>query len=57
MNELKERVKKFMTSKLDMSRNQKRQNLIGSGGRGDKVKTYRDQDNIVIDHRDNTKKT
>lgn len=32
-----------------------KKDLAGSGMRGDKIKTYRVQDDIVIDHRSNTK--
>lgn len=28
-----------------------RRDMVGSGERGDKVRTYRDRDNLVIDHR------
>lgn len=35
--------------------NQERKSQIGSGQRGDKIRTYRLQDNIMIDHRTNIK--
>ena len=34
-----------------MAQNTERASQIGSGMRGDKIRTYREQDGIVIDHR------
>jgi peptide chain release factor 1 len=32
-----------------------RQSKVGSGMRGDKIRTYREKDDVVIDHRTNRK--
>lgn len=47
---LRARIIESENIKNNNSKNQERKNQIGSGMRGDKVRTYREQDNIVIDH-------
>lgn len=55
VHELKERVNGRIAAKNHATRNDKRRRQIGSGMRGDKIRTYRERDNVVIDHRTNTK--
>jgi peptide chain release factor 1 len=38
-----------------INKNEERKNQIGSGMRGDKVRTYRERDDLVMDHRTNKK--
>lgn len=55
LKELEQRVINYENLNSNTQENNKRKNLIGSGQRGDKIRTYRTQDNIVIDHKNNNK--
>ena len=48
---LEHRVSMFMAQQANVTENQSRKGQVGSGMRGDKIRTYREQDNIVTDHR------
>lgn len=48
---LASRLKDAKARHASTSRNDQRRNQVGSGMRGDKVRTYREQDDSVIDHR------
>jgi peptide chain release factor 1 len=48
--ELTERVNNFYETGYDGEVVEKRREQIGNGNRGDKRRTYRVQDNLVIDH-------
>lgn len=50
---LSDELKKIYDSNLNNTQNSIRQKQIGSGMRGDKVRTFRFQDNSVTDHRTN----
>lgn len=52
---LEARVADHYASKDVAGRNQSRRDQVGSGMRGDKVRTYRVQDNQVTDHRTEAK--
>ncbi len=52
---LEHRVSMFMTQKASGVENQNRREQLGSGMRGDKIRTYREQDCIVTDHRSGKK--
>jgi peptide chain release factor 1 len=52
---LESRVSEAESSRIVSNRVQDRKDKIGSGQRGDKIKTYRVKDNIVQDHRTNMK--
>lgn len=47
---LSERLKKTFDDNAEKSHNKSRNNQIGSGERSDKKRTYREKDDIVIDH-------
>ena len=40
---------------FENQQNDSRRNQIGTGMRGDKIRTYREKDDLVIDHRTNKK--
>jgi peptide chain release factor 1 len=50
LEELERRVRAEGRAHWSTRLNTTRQRLIGSGERGDKVKTYREQDGVVTDH-------
>lgn len=52
---LEHRVSILMAQKASGIENQNRREQLGSGMRGDKIRTYREQDCIVTDHRSNKK--
>jgi peptide chain release factor 1 len=52
---LEHRVATMMVLRDNIQRGIKRKELAGSGQRGDKIRTYREQDDIVIDHRSGKK--
>lgn len=49
--ELQRRVSSNRQTMASAERNQSRKTQIGSGMRGDKIRTYRFQDDSVVDHR------
>lgn len=53
--EMMKRLNKASTSEAHETIAADRKQQVGSGMRGDKVRTYREQDGIVIDHRNNAK--
>lgn len=53
--ELRRRFSERQNKAAATSLNNTRRKQIGSGMRGDKIRTYRYQDNVVIDHRTNRK--
>lgn len=55
LEKLKQKLEEMQTNKHQTSTNASRNNQIGSGERGDKIRTYREKDDIVIDHRSNKK--
>jgi peptide chain release factor 1 len=52
---LKARLSELDRFKKQIDQNKERQNQIGSGMRGDKVRTYREKDDQITDHRTNKK--
>ena len=48
---LEERVKSRIDSKFRKNLSNSIKNQVGSGGREDKIRSYRIKDNLVIDHR------
>ena len=48
--EMKKRVNEFYRTGHDNANSEERRNQIGEGSRGDKRRTYRVKDDIVIDH-------
>lgn len=52
---LEHRVAEHYQSLLKQTQDQQRKTLVGSGQRGDKIRTYREQDGIVTDHRSGKK--
>lgn len=48
---LRARVFDFLQKEVELKRSEDRRNQVGSGMRGDKIRTYREQDDRVIDHR------
>lgn len=52
---LTERVAALMEGQQKQSVNSDRKRQVGSGMRGDKIRTYREQDGVVIDHRSERK--
>lgn len=49
------RVSKHYSDVTDKHQASKRKSAVGSGERGDKIRTYREQDNLVICHQTNHK--
>lgn len=45
----------IMSSEVQATQNNERSDMVGSGMRGDKVRTYRFQEDIVTDHRTDKK--
>jgi peptide chain release factor 1 len=54
---LRAKVFDVVQGKADTTRAAERKQQVGSGMRGDKIRTYREQDNQVKDHRTNKKTT
>lgn len=52
---LEARVAAFLADKAQAKRNADRRGQVGTGMRGDKIRTYRVRDDVVIDHRTGTK--
>lgn len=52
---LEARVAAHMAEGLASDRNLDRKNKVGSGQRADKIRTYRQQDDLVADHRTGVK--
>jgi peptide chain release factor 1 len=52
---LEYRVQTLLTTQQKSQRAAERKELAGSGQRGDKIRTYREQDDIVTDHRSGKK--
>jgi len=52
---LEARVVDFYQAKAQAERDQRRDKSRGSGMRGDKVRTYRERDDVVTDHRSDVK--
>lgn len=48
---LESRVRAFYAQEQDAKTSMHRRQQVGSGQRGDKIRTYREQDNTVSDHR------
>ena len=48
---LKARLHAHQKQQVDAERAQQRSEMIGSGGRSERVRTYRYKDNLVVDHR------
>jgi peptide chain release factor 1 len=55
LTRLKQRLKQSAEYQAYKQRSQERKQQVGSGMRGDKVRTYRFQDDIATDHRNNKK--
>lgn len=53
---LEARVIEFLSSKQALEKNLDRKARIGSGQRADKIRTYRQQDDLIIDHRTGVKR-
>jgi peptide chain release factor 1 len=54
---LRAKVSSMAQDNADSERSQSRKEQVGSGQRGDKIRTYREQDNRVTDHRTGKKAT
>ena len=54
---LRAKVSSMAQDNADSERSQSRKEQVGSGQRGDKIRTYREQDNQVKDHRTGKKTT
>lgn len=52
---LKQRLAEHHRTSVHTATNSERQKQIGSGQRGDKIRTYRSQDDVMIDHRTDQK--
>jgi peptide chain release factor 1 len=48
---LRARLFDAQKAKIDAKRAEKRNSLIGSGSRAEKIRTYRYKDNLIVDHR------
>ncbi len=48
---LRARLFEAQKAKIDAERSEKRNSMIGSGSRAEKIRTYRYKDNLVVDHR------
>jgi peptide chain release factor 1 len=48
---LRARLFEVQKAKIDAERAQKRNSMIGSGSRAEKIRTYRFKDNLIVDHR------
>ena len=48
---LRARLFEVQKAKIDAERAEKRNSMIGSGSRAEKIRTYRYKDNLVVDHR------
>ncbi len=55
MATLKERVQTFYENQVHAAENQSRKAQVGQGERSDKIRTYRCQDGLVMDHRSGKK--
>lgn len=55
LNTLKSRIFQAQSQKAQTSENAARKSQIGCGARGDKIRTYRERDDRVVDHRTNRK--
>jgi len=52
---LKSKLAELQQNKIQAQANLNRKEQVGSGMRGDKIRTYRERDDIVIDHRTDQK--
>lgn len=52
---LEARVREHLAAMSTATTNARRREAVGSGQRGDKVRTYRVQDDLVTDHRSGRK--
>jgi len=48
---LRARLFEVQKAKIDAERSEKRNSMIGSGSRAEKIRTYRYKDNLIVDHR------
>ena len=48
---LRARLFEAQKAKVDAERAEKRNSMIGSGSRAEKIRTYRFKDNLIVDHR------
>ena len=48
---LRARLFEMQKAKIDAERAQKRNSMIGSGSRAEKIRTYRFKENLIVDHR------
>ena len=48
---LRARVHEYHKKQVDAERAESRSQMIGTGGRGERIRTYRYKDNLVVDHR------
>jgi peptide chain release factor 1 len=48
---LRARLFEVQKAKIEAERAQKRNSMIGSGSRAEKIRTYRFKDNLIVDHR------
>jgi peptide chain release factor 1 len=48
---LRARLFELQKAKIDAERSEKRNSMIGSGSRAEKIRTYRFKDNLIVDHR------
>lgn len=48
---LRARLFEMQKAKIDAQRSEKRNSMIGSGSRAEKIRTYRFKDNLIVDHR------
>ena len=52
---LKSKLVEIKENQVQVQANQIRKEQVGSGMRGDKIRTYREKDDVVIDHRSDSK--